>query len=117
LWAEAVTAYKNDEQWWLEDDETVLAREEQAERFEHDVWQDPANKFLNSTTKSRVAGLDIMEECLGLERSQQSVVTGRRMSQIMEQAGWPRNKRVVITDKEGERRKLYEWINPRYERS
>jgi putative DNA primase/helicase len=113
LWAEAVTAYKNDEQWWLEDDETVLAREEQAERFEHDVWQDSVNKFLNGTTKSRVTGLDIMEECLGLERSQQSVVTGRRVSQIMEQANWPRSKRVTRMDQAGEHRKVYEWTNPR----
>jgi predicted P-loop ATPase len=112
-----VIAYRNDEKWWLEDDETVLARDEQAERFEHDVWQDSVNKFLNGTTKSRVTGLDIMEECLGLERSQQSVVTGRRISQIMEQANWPRTKRVTRMDKAGEQRKVYEWINPRYERS
>jgi putative DNA primase/helicase len=117
LWAEAVTAYRNGEQWWLAEDETALAREEQAERFEHDVWQDPVNKFLNGTTKSRVTGLDIMEECLGLERGQQSVVTGRRVSQIMEQANWPRSKRVTRMDQAGEQRKVYEWINPRNERS
>jgi putative DNA primase/helicase len=117
LWAEAVMAFRNDEKWWLEDDETVLARDEQAERFEHDVWQDPVNKYLNGTTKSRVTGLDIMEECLGLESSQQGVVTGRRISQIMEQANWPRTKRVTRMDKAGEQRKVYEWINPRFERT
>jgi len=62
LWAEAVTAYQKGEQWWLAEDETVLAREEQAERFEHDVWQDAVNKWLNETTRSRVTGLDIMED-------------------------------------------------------
>ena len=104
-------------QWWLEEDETILAREEQAERFEHDVWQDSLNKYLNDTMKSRVTGLDIMEECLGMERSQQNVVTGRRISQIMEQTGWPRSKRVNRKDKGGKFRKVYEWVNPRNEYS
>ena len=109
-------AYRNDEQWWLEDAETELAREEQAERFEHDVWQDSVNQWLENTTKSRVTGLDIMENCLDLLRNQQNVVTGRRVSQIMAQAGWERaNKRLNKKDKQGERRKVYEWINPRGE--
>ena len=112
LWAEAVVAYRSDEQWWLEEDESVLAREEQAERFEHDVWQDAVNTWLGQTTKSKVTGLDIMEDCLGLERSQQGIVTGRRISQIMEQAGWPRTRRVKRKDKDGVIRKVYEWKNP-----
>ncbi len=114
LWAEALIAYRNDEQWWLEDAETELAREEQAERFEHDVWQDSVNQWLENTTKSRVTGLDIMEDCLELARNQQNVVTGRRVSQIMAQAGWERaNKRITRKDKEGKSRKIYEWINSR----
>ena len=117
LWAEAVVAYRNDEQWWLEEDETVLAREEQAERFEHDVWQDAVNTWLGQTTKSKVTGLDIMEDCLGLERSQQGIVTGRRISQIMEQAGWPRTRRVKRKDKDGVIRKVYEWKNPQNDHS
>jgi putative DNA primase/helicase len=113
LWAEAVTAYRNDEQWWLEEDETALAREEQAERFEHDVWQDTVNDYLSNTTKSKITGLDIMEHCLYLDRSQQTVVTGRRISQIMEQAGWLRTgRRLNRKDKDGEKRKFYEWKNP-----
>jgi hypothetical protein len=66
------------------------------------------NKWLEETVKSRVTGLDTMEECLGLERSQQSVVTGRRVSQIMEQAGWPRTeRRVNRKDQEGLVRKVH----------
>ncbi len=91
----------------------MLAREEQAERFEHDVWQDAVNKWLGETTKSRVTGLDIMEHCLYLDRSQQGVVTGRRISQIMEQAGWPRTgRRLKRKDKDSIIRKVYEWKNP-----
>jgi putative DNA primase/helicase len=116
LWAETLTAYHNDEQWWLEGEEAVLACREQAERFEHDVWQDQVNEWLDSTPKSRVTALDIMEICLRLEPSQQNVVTGKRISQIMAQAGWFRaEKRLNRKDKQGKSRKVYEWQNPRGE--
>ena len=114
LWAEALSAYQGDEQWWLEGEEAVLAREEQAERFEHDMWQDTVNEWLDNTTKPRVTALDIMENCLKLEPSQQTVVTGRRISQIMAQAEWSRaEKRLNRKDTQGRSRKVYEWIKPR----
>ena len=112
LWAEALTAYRNDERWWLEGDETALARGEQAERFEYDMWQDPVNDYLQNTTKERVTGLDIFN-CLDIPPHQQNIVTGRRISQVMAQAGWKRGKRVNKKDKDGKSRKVYEWINPK----
>jgi putative DNA primase/helicase len=113
LWAEALAAYRQGERWWLEGEETVMAQEEQAFRFEHDVWQDAVNKWLAETTKPRVTGLDIMEHCLDLPRNQQNVVTGRRVSQIMAQAGWQRaKKRLSQKGRDGQSRKVYEWINP-----
>ena len=116
LWAEALTAYRQGEKWWLDSEESVLAREEQAARFEHDVWQDIISQWLENTTKSRVTGLDLMEGCLDLPRSQQNVVTGRRISQIMTQVGWEKTgKRLNRKDKQGKSRKVYEWINPRGE--
>jgi putative DNA primase/helicase len=114
LWAEALSAYQQGEQWWLEREETAMACVEQAERFEYDVWQEKVNEWLDTTTKSRVTALDIMETCLQLEPSQQTVVTGRRISQIMTQAEWSRaEKRLNRKDSQGKSRKVFEWINPR----
>jgi predicted P-loop ATPase len=113
LWAEALVAYRQDEVWWLASEETALAREEQAKRFEHDVWQDAVNDYLENSTKERVTALDIMEDCLEIPCSQRSVVTGRRIGQIMEQAGWERaKKRPYKRDRDGKSRRVYEWINP-----
>ncbi len=113
IWAEAVAAFENGEKWWLKDADTELAREEQAKRFEYDVWQDAVEEWLERACRPAVTGLNIMEDCLELPRSQQGVVTGRRISQIMEQAGWERSeKRLTRKDKAGERRKVYEWRNP-----
>jgi putative DNA primase/helicase len=116
LWAEALTAYRDGERWWLEGNEEMLASEEQAERFENDVWQDTVNQWLENTTRSRVTGLDIMEGCLELPRGQQGVGTGRRISQIMAQAGWERDdRRPAQKDRDGVTRRVFEWINPRSE--
>ena len=113
IWAEAMAAFENGEKWWLKDADTELAREEQAKRFEYDVWQDAVEEWLERACRPAVTGLNIMEDCLELPRSQQGVVTGRRISQIMEQAGWERSeKRLTRKDKAGERRKVYEWRNP-----
>ena len=98
------------------DEEEIRASEEQAERFENDVWQDTVNQWLENTYRSRVTGLDIMEECLELPRGQQGVVTGRRISQIMAQAGWKRDDiRPAQKDRDGKTRRVFEWINPRGE--
>jgi putative DNA primase/helicase len=116
LWAEALTAYRDGEKWWLDGGEVVLANEEQAERFEHDVWQDAVVQWLESTSKSRVTSLDIAEGCLELTRAQQNVGTGRRISQIMTQAGWDRAaRRPSLKDRDGKTRRVHEWINPRSE--
>lgn len=97
-------------------EEKIRASEEQAERFENDVWQDTVNQWLENTYRSRVTGLDIMEECLELPRGQQGVGTGRRISQIMAQAGWKRDDiRPAQKDRDGKRRRVFEWINPRGE--
>jgi predicted P-loop ATPase len=113
LWAEALVAYRKGQVWWLVGEETALAGDEQAQRFESDVWQDAVNHWLDGTTKSRVTGLDVMEECLDLPRTQQNVVTGRRVAQIMDQAGWERaKKRPTMKDRDGMPRRVYEWINP-----
>jgi predicted P-loop ATPase len=116
IWAEALSAYRDGEQWHLDDEETTLACKEQAERFEQDVWQDPISQWLGNSTKSLITGLEISEECLNLLRSQQNVVTGRRISQIMTQLGWEKTgKRLNRKDKAGESRKFLEWKNPRGE--
>ena len=118
LWAEALVAYREGEVWWLVGEEIALAGHEQAQRFESDVWQDAVNDWLDKTTKSRVTGLDVMEECLDLPRDRQNVVTGRRVAQIMEQAGWERaKKRPTKKDRDGKPRRVYEWVNPNITRA
>jgi putative DNA primase/helicase len=113
IWAETLVAYRQDEQWWLEREENTLASEEQAERFEYDVWQDKVNEWLGNTPRSQVTAMDIMETCLGLEPSQQNVVTGRRISQVMTQAGWEKTgRRLNRKNNEGESKKVFEWKNP-----
>lgn len=46
LWAEAVENYEVGEQWWLDAHEEKLAKAEQAQRQETDLWDDPVAYWL-----------------------------------------------------------------------
>lgn len=47
LWAEAKAALLSGEQWWLDDDEIILAESEQEARNEEDPWEPPISKWLD----------------------------------------------------------------------
>ena len=48
LWAEAFSMFQKKATWWLDDDAVIkAAKEEQAERFENDVWEPSILKWIN----------------------------------------------------------------------
>ena len=55
LWAEAYTAFCDDERWWLEEEEQVLATAESAKREEGDVWDEVFLHKLEGITTTTVA--------------------------------------------------------------
>ena len=51
LWAEAVTLFDADAPWWLADATAVTqAREQQADRYQEDPWQQPIAKYCEDRT-------------------------------------------------------------------
>lgn len=50
LWAEARVAYEQGERWWPDLKTTQLAETEQSNRYEHDVWQEPIEKWIANPT-------------------------------------------------------------------
>lgn len=114
LWAEAVAAYRNNEKWWMDAPEAILATDEQASRLQHDPWQETVDNWLDTTTKSAVTSLDIMQNCLKLDPSQQNQSAGHRVSRTMKLAGWKRTAgRPRQKDESGTTKRVTEWLNPR----
>lgn len=86
LWAEAVSRYREGEQWWLTDEESKLAEREQLSRMQGDVWEDTiANALVNSFTYTSAQILsDILK--MPIERHDQRAKD--RVAAIMSELGW-----------------------------
>ena len=54
LWAEAVVAYKNDEQWWLNEAEGLLLAEAQSKHVVEHPWTEAVRKYVHGGTDAYV---------------------------------------------------------------
>lgn len=86
LWAEAVSRFRNGEQWWLTDEESDLARREQLSRMQGDVWEETiTNALVDSFTYTSAQILtDIIK--MPIERHDQRAKD--RVAAIMTDLEW-----------------------------
>lgn len=90
IWAEAVVMYKNDEQWWLTEEEVALATTQQEDRYEHDAWAEDIDHFVSGL--NRVTTADIIKTCLEIPKERKSRATEMRIGKHLTQSGWVRKK-------------------------
>ncbi|WP_445505036.1 VapE domain-containing protein [Microvirga sp. G4-2] len=90
IWAEAVHLYKSGVQWWLTDEEEVLARVEQEKRQEQEPWADAIDEFV--TNRAQVRMEEIMH-ALTLPRAQQNQKAMNRIADHLQATGWKRTRR------------------------
>lgn len=92
LFAEAVAAYHHGAQWWpARDLEQRLITPEQAERRDHDVWEEAITFYLHS--RDRVTVGEIAKSALNLETGRISRADQNRIMAILEGVGWKRQRR------------------------
>lgn len=103
LWAEALIAYRDGEQWWLEDE--TLAAEEQIARLALDPWEDELAIALAHADS--VSTRDCLEKHLDIPVERRTSFQAQRLGRVLKRIGW---ERVLTRDAETGRR---EWI---YER-
>lgn len=89
IWAEAVHLYKSGEQWWLTDEEEILARKEQEKRQEQEPWADAIDEIVAG--KSKIL-LGAVMDVLNLPRSQQNKASQARVADYLRSIGWERKK-------------------------
>ena len=87
LFAEALVAFEGGEHWWPDGDfEVEHIRPEQEARFEAAPWEDAIRTFLEP--RHRVTVPEIARDCLGTELTRQDVRDSRRITAVLERAGW-----------------------------
>jgi len=92
LFAEAVVRYRAGDQWWPDKAfERDHIQEEQDERYEPDIWQEPISKWLDGLTQTTV--LQVAKSALGFETDRLGTADQRRIMAVMTKLGWERGKR------------------------
>jgi predicted P-loop ATPase len=88
FWAEAVALYKAATPWWFTDSEIITAaREQQAERYIEDPWQEPIAKFL--ALQDSVSTEEVLMS-LGIDKSKWSRADQMRVGGCLKVMGWAR---------------------------
>jgi predicted P-loop ATPase len=91
LFAEAVTAYRNGEQWWPDEAfERDHIRSEQEARFEADAWEPSIERFLDG--RSRVQVSEIAFQALDIATAKIGTTEQRRIIRILTRLGWTSNR-------------------------
>lgn len=86
LWAEAVARFRDDEQWWLTDEESKLAEREQLSRMQGDIWEDTiANAVFPHLTYTSA---QILQDILKMMPERQDQRAKDRVAGIMADLGW-----------------------------
>ena len=105
LWAEAVSLYDAGTPWWFADGETIAAaREEQAERYVPDPWQESIAKFL--APQDSVSTDEVLMS-VGLDKSRWTRADQMRAGACLKVLGW---ERLQIRDGTG--RRVYRYFPP-----
>lgn len=87
LFAEAMDAFTKGEKWWPDGDfERTHIAPQQEERFEADAWETTITNWLAGHSRCTVA--ELAREALHFETSRLGTADQRRITAVLERAGW-----------------------------
>jgi predicted P-loop ATPase len=92
LFAEAVKAYRDGEQWWPDKAfEHDHVEPEQEARFEADAWEEGIGEYLATAGKVTIG--QVAREALGIEAKRLGRAEQNRISAAMQRIGWKRHQK------------------------
>lgn len=94
VWAEAVHRYRQNERYWLADEEIALAITEQEQRQEEDPWEQDINEIVATLYEDMIPAAFILRK-LGLDTNQRNQAALKRLSKYMPKIGWHKAKQRV----------------------
>ncbi|NIF80152.1 virulence protein E [Paraburkholderia sp. Cy-641] len=93
LWAEAVHLYRQGVVWHVTESEKQLFENEQAERYEGDVYEDRIARHLDLS--GRVTMEEILGDVLKLDTSKWTLPEQRRVGKALKSLGWVRKRETT----------------------
>jgi len=89
LWAEALAAFRDGEEWWLSEGVIETAKDEQEMRVAQDAWSTTIMDFCLG--KEKVSPTQIAREALQLEITKIDRMVTNRITAVLAGAGWGRS--------------------------
>jgi len=93
IWASAVDAFLNKEQWWLTDEQEDESSANNILFEIHDEWESDIGYHLDACTEVSVS--EILSKVFGLEPAKHDRQTQMRVSAILIKLGWQKRGRVL----------------------
>jgi predicted P-loop ATPase len=87
LWAEARLLFEQGTNWWLDPKTSVLATEQQEERFEADPWHEAVTLFI--ADKRDVSIEEILEAALCLSKRDWNQAAANRVARVLKRLKYP----------------------------
>lgn len=91
LWAEALTAYRAGEKWWIDEDQASLVAPEQEARRDDDVWEPRIKRWLDDPerrmSKPFFTSDDALTMAIGLDAKMQKHSDKIRVAKILKLLG------------------------------
>jgi predicted P-loop ATPase len=99
LWAEAVAAFHNGEQWHLSEAASKLAQVQQADRAPDDTWEPVVRTYLEGLPE--VSTKMVLEHALGILPSAQEHKDKLRVADLLARLGWVKRGRFTTPEAKG----------------
>lgn len=93
IWAAAVALYKSGEQWWLTDEEEVLAKDDRQKYEEIHPWTYSIEDYVYGLEK--VSTKEILTNALDIPISKHNNPAQKRVADIFKKLGWEQTKNAV----------------------
>lgn len=88
LWAEAVFALKEGEEWWISDADADLVSQEQEDRRDDDLWEPEVRKWLDGwETPEYFTSAQVLKDCLGIQPAMQKHAEKIRIAKLLRYLG------------------------------
>ena len=88
LWAEAVTAYRAGERWYLNREEDAEMRKRQSEYERRDPWEEDVLRYADKGAVGGFSTADVLASALQKPAGQWSSADARRVAAILRGIGW-----------------------------
>lgn len=93
IWAAAVAAYRNNEQWWLNTEENKLLAEANKGWQASDTWETNILNYIEHRNWCTVG--ELLEKVIGLDLAQHKRAEQMRVADILRCNGWEKNMRRI----------------------